>query len=379
MTSSTLAANSESGALNQSKHSTIRGIHLLHVVGPVTDEVFSFLGPATRALARHGHSQHIVVIDSPEHRQNVSQFDAYASVVRVTKASNPLSQWAGVIRACRELISESGLSVVHVHGLVPFLLISIGLRSLDRQTPVVYSPHGSRSLGTLRFAGKLAMLAAHSTIRPARSSAIVTVRSEGGAFDGWKGTDVVESPVSDIFFSTRRREAKKPLIITGGRKNSERSIEVFTQLAVLLSDEELALEFHWLGTIHANFGQRLRAASVSVLPVSHDGECADHMAAGWMYVAPWSTRGFPLFLVQAMAAGLPCVALDCDQHREVIEHGKTGFLCTSEQEMVRQIAALVDNPDLRARIGTAARASANARFSESNFDDKLLTAYATRW
>ena len=379
MNSSTLLVDIESGALSPGKHSAVRGIHLLHVVGPVTDEVFSFLGPATRALARHGHVQHIVVIDSPEHRHNVGQFDEYASVVRVKKASNPLSQWAGVIRACRELVSENGLSVVHVHGLVPFLLISLALRSLDGQTPVVYSPHGSRSLGTLRFAGKLAMLAAHSAIRPARSSAIVTVRSEGGAFNRWKGTDVVESPVPDLFFSAPRREAEKPLIITGGRKNSERSIEVFTQLAVLLSDEELGLEFNWLGTVHANSRQRLRAASVSVLPISSDCECADHMAAGWMYVAPWSTRGFPLFLVQAMAAGLPCVALDCDQHREVIEHGKTGFLCASEQEMVRQIAALVDDSDLRDRIGAAARVSTEERFSESHFDDKLLTAYATRW
>ena len=379
MNSATLAARPETESSDESTQGALRGIHLLHVVGPVTDEVFSFLGPATRALARNGHAQHIVVIDAPEHRHNVSQFDEYASVVRVTAAKNPISQWHAVIRACKEQVSRSGLSVVHVHGLVPFLLISMGLRSLDGQTPIVYSPHGSRSLGTFRFAGKFAMLAAHSMLRSSRSTAIVSVRREGQELDGWKGTEVVESPVANVFFSVRRNESEKPLIITGGRKNSERSIEVFTQLAVLLSDEKLGLEFQWLGTVQSGSTQRLRAASIPVSPISDDGECAAYMSAGWMYVAPWSTRGFPLFLVQAMAAGLPCVALDCDQHREVIEHGKTGFLCASERDMVRQIATLVDDPDLRKQIGEAARMSTNARFSEANFDDKLLTAYATRW
>ena len=384
MNSSALPATTESrpevqDQAQRQRHVAGAGFHLLHVVGPVTDEVFSFLGPATRALAKHGHTQHIVVIDSPEYRHNVRQFDDYAQVVRVAPAGNPFSQWRKAIRACREEITRDGLGVVHVHGLIPFLMISVGLGSLSGQTAVVYSPHGSRSLGTLRFAGKIAMLAAHSAVRRARSSAIVTVRREGEAFDNWGSTDIIENPVADVFFSVERVEAQKPLIVTGGRKNTERSIEVFTQLAVLLSDEELGLEFHWLGTVPAGSKQRLRAANVSVDSIVNDQECAARMAAGWMYVAPWSTRGFPLFLVQAMAAGLPCVALDCDQHREVIDHGKTGFLCASEQEMVSQIAALVDNPELRMQMGAAARALAHARFSESNFDDKLLTAYATRW
>jgi glycosyltransferase involved in cell wall biosynthesis len=98
-----------------------------------------------------------------------------------------------------------------------------------------------------------------------------------------------------------------------------------------------------------------------------------------MYVAPGSTRGFPLVLVQAMAAGLACVALDCDQYRDIVQDGRTGFLCASETEMVRRIAMLVDDAGLRAAMGAAARVSAHDRFSEANFDDKLLTAYSTRW
>lgn len=379
MTSALMPAPGEFSPVQEERQVSSSGVHLLHVVGPVTDEVFSFLGPATRALANNGHSQQIVVIDAPQHSHNVEKLDAYASVVRIATESNLLNEWLNVFRACKIELHKDGLGVVHVHGLLPFLLISMGLRSANVQAPVVYSPHGSRSLGTLRFVGKLAMLAVHSATRHGQKSAIVTVPRESSAFEKWEATAIIENPVANIFFSTPRQESKKPLIVTGGRHSDVRSVELFSQLAVLLSGEELGLEFNWLGTVPAIALRRLQAANVSMSSIASDQECAAFFARGWMYVAPWSTRGFPLFLVQAMAAGLPCVALDCEQHREVIEDGRTGFLCASEQEMFTKIATLVDSPALRSEMGAAAKALAAARFSESTFEDKLMTAYSTRW
>lgn len=355
------------------------GIHILHVVGLVTDEVFSFLGPAARALVAHGHEQRIVAIDAPEHQHNVRQFDQIAVVVRVARARNPLRQWIAVLKACREELKRDGLAAVHVHGLIPYLLLCVGAGTAGDRSPLVYSPHGSRSLGTFKSVGRLAMLAARSASYRSRNSAIVNVPREVEAFENWEATDIIESPVADVFFESKRGEAPKPLIVTGGRQNNMRSVGIFSQLAVLLSGEELGLEFNWLGTVSPAAQQKLRAASVTVLPLADDAICAAAMASGWMYVAPWSTRGFPLFLVQAMAAGLPCVALDCELHRGVIVDGKTGFLCASEQEMVAKIASLVDNPTLRQEMGAAGKALAQSRFSESNFQDKLLTAYSTRW
>lgn len=323
-------------------------IHVLHVVGHVTDEVFSFLGPASRALARSGHVQQIVVVDAPQHRHNVRQFDEFARVVRVPKAANLFRQWRALVRQFKTEWVKGGLHAVHVHGLIPCLLVSAALRSSGPAARVVYSPYGSKSPGTLRFAGKLARSAVH-----------------------------IEGPVADVFFSTTRNETLQPLIVTAGRKSGASGVEAFSRMAVLLSGEELSLSFHWLGGVAASAERRLSAAGVAVSPAARDNDRAALMATGWMYVAPCSTRRFPLSLVQAMAAGLPCIALDCAPHRDVIEDGKTGFLCTSEHEMVQRLAMLVDDVALRMRVGAAARAMAIGRFSESNFQEKLLTAYST--
>lgn len=378
----TAAALHGGGAIDtdrDERHLPSHGMRLLHIVGKVTDEVFSFLGPATQALSNNGHAQHIVAIDSSAHRHNVRQFDEYATVTRIAKASNPIVEWNGVRQACKSELAKGDISALHVHGLVPFLVSSTASISVPVRPPVVYSPHGSRSLGNLRFVGRLAMLAARSATRHGRPSAIVTLPHEAGAFKRWEVADVIENPVADVFFSAVRHESEKPLIVTGGRETSIRSVEIFSQLAVLLSGEELGLNFNWLGSAPVAAQQQLKAASVAILPVLHDDEFASAVRKGWMYVAPWSTHGFPLFLVQAMAAGLPCVALDCDQHREVIEDGKNGFLCASEQEMVSVIAALVDDAELRRKMGAVARATAEARFKMSKFEGKLMTAYSTRW
>lgn len=350
---------------------------VLHVVGCVTDEVFGFLGPASRALAKAGHVQHIVVVDAPQHRHKVRQLDAHAAVVRVAPMANPFRQWLAVVRACRSRLVPCGPGAVHVHGLIPCLMVSVALRSSGDQMRVLYSPHGARSVGSLRLAARLAMLAARSAVRRARSRAIVTASSDADAFDEWDSTNLIEAPVADAYFLAVRHETMQPLIVSGGLTPGARGHEAFAQLAVLLSGEELDLQFHWIGSVPDPAQRRLAAAGVSVAPAAHDLDFAATLATGWMYVAPGPSRGFPLALVQAMAAGLPCIAIDCKQHRDVMVDGETGLLCVSRQEMVHRLAMLVDNVALRVRLGAAARAVAHSRFGESNFEEKLLTAYST--
>jgi glycosyltransferase involved in cell wall biosynthesis len=260
--------------------------------------------------------------------------------------------------------------------LLPCLVGAWAVRSAGAKVPIFYSPHGSKSLGRFRPIGALALWLFGPVLRPSRHGAIVNVSHETLAFEKWKSVQLVESPVGEAFLTVPRNEARHPLIVTGGRVQSARSAELLAQLAVLLSGEDLRISFNWIGTVDPVSRVRLNAANVGVFDVTSDADCAARLGAGWIYVAPGGTRGFPLFLVEAMAAGLPCVVIDCAQHREVIRDGETGLLCTSERDMIGCIATLIDNPALRARLGNAARDEAKRRFGESRFSAKLLAAYA---
>ncbi len=73
---------------------------------------------------------------------------------------------------------------------------------------------------------------------------------------------------------------------------------------------------------------------------------------------PWVYGKSGLKALQYMALGIPTVAEklgeDHANHR-IIEHGVSGFLAHTEEEWINYISQLIENPDLRKSIGTAAR------------------------
>jgi glycosyltransferase involved in cell wall biosynthesis len=56
-----------------------------------------------------------------------------------------------------------------------------------------------------------------------------------------------------------------------------------------------------------------------------------------------------------MAAALPAVCSDIGHNRDLIEHGRTGFLATSTQDWINNLRTLIDNPAQRQQVGRQAR------------------------
>lgn len=76
-------------------------------------------------------------------------------------------------------------------------------------------------------------------------------------------------------------------------------------------------------------------------------------------------EGLPRALPQALAAGKPVVAYDCDGAAEVCRPGETGFLITpgDHATLVNRLAELAASPDLCARLGETGRAWVRERFT----------------
>ncbi len=72
-----------------------------------------------------------------------------------------------------------------------------------------------------------------------------------------------------------------------------------------------------------------------------------------------------------MAAGLPSVCSPVGHNLEVIRHGVTGFFAADADAWVAHLIRLIDDASLRARMGAAARADAEARFSLAVQSERL--------
>jgi glycosyltransferase involved in cell wall biosynthesis len=84
-----------------------------------------------------------------------------------------------------------------------------------------------------------------------------------------------------------------------------------------------------------------------------------------LYVLPSQFEGLPLALLEAMAAGLPCVVSAVDGVRDVILDGATGRLCPPGdlQAWLDALCPLIESREHRDRLGQNARRLYEERFS----------------
>lgn len=79
---------------------------------------------------------------------------------------------------------------------------------------------------------------------------------------------------------------------------------------------------------------------------------------------PFNQAKFPTKALEAAFLGVPLIASDIEPYRRWVSHGVTGFLVGYDREWEHYLRLLLDDPDLRARMGAAARLQATAHVME---------------
>jgi len=83
-------------------------------------------------------------------------------------------------------------------------------------------------------------------------------------------------------------------------------------------------------------------------------------------------------ILEAFAAGVPVIAFETGGISEVIEHGVTGLLARSAEEMARQaVEALTGDPQRLRSMAGAARSAWESRFTQERFHEQLLREIET--
>ena len=115
------------------------------------------------------------------------------------------------------------------------------------------------------------------------------------------------------------------------------------------------------GDLEAELRAQLAGLPVAMLGWRSDIETV--LAAADALVLTSDNEGTPLSLIQAGLAGLPVVATDVGAVSSVVEEGRTGLLAApSPQGVADALGKLLEDPDLRTRLGTTARSSMAQRY-----------------
>jgi glycosyltransferase involved in cell wall biosynthesis len=98
-------------------------------------------------------------------------------------------------------------------------------------------------------------------------------------------------------------------------------------------------------------------------------------AADIAYSDDWSTIGFPLKVYEYMAAGLPLVVEDTPAVREVLQEGRTALFYRDCESLIRSVALLAEDAELRDRMGRTAAIEVRENYTWSATSIKLLKKY----
>jgi glycosyltransferase involved in cell wall biosynthesis len=121
-------------------------------------------------------------------------------------------------------------------------------------------------------------------------------------------------------------------------------------------------------------------------PIRSLGDLPQHrmhaeMARRRVYLHPLRWTSLGLALIEAMHLGMPVVALAATEAPEAVPPG-TGYCSTDTDRLARGLRELVAEPELAARMGSAARRHALDRYGLDRFlaswEDVLLSATERR-
>lgn len=76
-------------------------------------------------------------------------------------------------------------------------------------------------------------------------------------------------------------------------------------------------------------------------------------------------------LIQYMACGIPVIATPLGVNKKIVEHGVTGFLVENEHEWGLALEKLLSNPELRRKMGDAARIKIVQQYSIQVYGPKV--------
>ncbi len=189
---------------------------------------------------------------------------------------------------------------------------------------------------------------------------------------------LMEHGVDTGLFSPARRAPGDGVFRIGyvGRLTPEKSVRCFAaieqnMLAAGASNFRFVLvgdgsERNWLRS-HVRFSET---------PGILRGEAlADAYASFDAFVFPSRTDTFGLVLLEAMASGVPVLALPAPARRVSIRDGVNGFQAESPEQFAHGLLALMNNSELRRRMRSASRDEACRRGWDGVFD-RLYHTYA---
>ncbi len=192
---------------------------------------------------------------------------------------------------------------------------------------------------------------------------------------GNKNVTMITGPIDCKRYYPENRIGKDGIVIGWiGNPTTEKYLNILKDIFKKLSVMYENLTFELIGAQRINF----QGVSLKLKQWSLATEVANlqNFDIGIMPLPDnkWTRGKGGYKLLQYMAVGVPSVVSPVGINREIINEGINGFLVNSEREWIEKLSLLIENRELRLRMGREARRMAEEVYSYRVNAPKLISA-----
>ena len=355
-----------------------RELRIIHATECAASGTLNVIVSLAHELAAAGARQTIVYCSRAETPADLEAlFPAGVEFVRVPAARGlHLAFVVNFSTALARAVRDFEPDVLHLHSSKAGFLGRF-VRALYRwPCRTLYSPHGLSFLDPDKHVRNglfrsLEWLAARSGAMPVgcgRGEAELLGRLSRRA------ALLLENPVDEFFFGVPRSAADAATVVTIGRLSRQKAPEKFAAVARRVRQHDPEARFIWVGDGDAGYRTLLEQAGCEVTGWCSRAAVARHLASAHVYLQTSRWEGLPISVIQALAAGVPCVVNDCIGNRDAVENGVDGFVAAPDA-LADQVLRLLADVALRERFGAAARVEAARRFGRAAFRAQVRQIY----
>ena len=206
-------------------------------------------------------------------------------------------------------------------------------------------------------------------------------RSQGMIFADqahWPKMKIVRSGVTPNLYDRENRTSGHNLIFIGDLR-AVKGVAVLLHALVEIKDQVPDVHLTLIGegeerSMLERLAQDLGLGSAVTFAGSKtEGEITEALKTADLFVLPSFAEGMPEGVIEAMASGLPVVASRIAGMSEVIGDGRGGELVPpgSEQSLIMVISTLLNDPEMRQKMGQEARATVETMFDSTREAAKI--------
>ncbi len=300
-----------------------------------------------------------------------------SSYVKRETVDNGMSKGPAITRTIRRCVALRRL----IKNLKPDLVVSF---MSDNDVRAYFATRGLnvklimsvRNDPNVLFQGRVARM--FFTRLYNRADGVVFQTEEARAWFGNKFkplTRVIFNQVAENFYCVERSETPENIVALGKflpKKNHRLLIEAFTKIKDQIEDD---LYIYGGGALEADYKEMIRYLEIENRVHIEEFSSQPEMIlkSAKIFVLSSDYEGMPNVLLEAMAAGVPCVSTDCPcgGPHAVIRNGENGMLVPvkDENRMAEAILKLVKDKEFREKIGRNGKETANLFYPKKVQDD----------